>query len=1003
MVVTFLLSARHQSLSAKTFHDKTVARQALDLALTRAMQFADDAMITSNFVGGVGASASAENKKRRVAPVGRWFSKAYDSEINPSPRIDYQTQDVLLVPVTNSSASFSTNALTADLLTDEVRRLLPPALTNKFGSTAHPLRSGWITDLNSGVRVSFAVLNLSGFVDAHRYNFDEKSLREPTQHVDRVWFTRQDLSNAQGGLSLDDPRDLETFGVFSYDPGRDAVPLTLANSATHPLLGYREFAITNKFDVNSITNFFVNGRGQLKATRPFEELWLAPVTNALAAISQNSTPADVSLGDVQKVAWNIANYMTPSRVPVISYPGVALASRADYGIEDVPLINEAAIFKCTDNGGNPIDPSFSKAVNAIVTDLQSRYKSYGTADKPFETIVPTNLYAAAVEVWYPFVPRPVPEETRVYLGVYTNQSSVSTTTNEMWSSTDLAEYYGLHNPTVAQLLINLLNTTLKNNPDSVTNTTFWSAVESDPALVAVIEDPSSFNETNLLAIATGIATAIVWVYTDPATGLIDENNPYTDLIHTYAPADTNLYTTAEAISNYYATASNYVPVVASALTNRINDVFRDGGGRFVDATQTVIQNYLPANKVAVAGFPSDYYPVGPEYEHRFNEHGFCVVTNDKTLICFPYFEETESSRHVGFYALNKDHPTWIRPLVAIHENQSETATEENDGYEAVDEALLTEESDGSIGVRQWEEATSLGVADPRANAWANGPYATWTEELYNTFGATNEFPDTVTASGVTELPFIHTDEPFRSIGELGNIAIDLTVKNDNRNRRPDLPVRDTIDFASRTGAATLDRLTASFTNAPLYGLIQANTTYPDVIRQMLNNVPLGWTNSTDSLMGSGSTDEHRMTLSKNDSELEALTENWTNALFKVWSEETSSADINGHPGWSCFADMLPDLSTNAIKHLKLDFASRDTSGDADYYRHDYLEDVMRGIIDKVSFRQNIFVVVVAAQTLSPASTDEHPIVLADQRAAVTVIRDAFTGRWAICNWTWLTE
>jgi hypothetical protein len=47
--------------------------------------------------------------------------------------------------------------------------------------------------------------------------------------------------------------------------------------------------------------------------------------------------------------------------------------------------------------------------------------------------------------------------------------------------------------------------------------------------------------------------------------------------------------------------------------------------------------------------------------------------------------------------------------------------------------------------------------------------------------------------------------------------------------------------------------------------------------------------------------------------------------------------------------------------------------------------------------------VIAAQTLSPASTPSRPVVLADQRAAVTVIRDAFTGRWTIHDWRWLTE
>ena len=100
--------------------------------------------------------------------------------------------------------------------------------------------------------------------------------------------------------------------------------------------------------------------------------------------------------------------------------------------------------------------------------------------------------------------------------------------------------------------------------------------------------------------------------------------------------------------------------------------------------------------------------------------------------------------------------------------------------------------------------------------------------------------------------------------------------------------------------------------------------------------------------------------------------------------------------------MLPELSTNAMTHLSLDFASKKESGNR-YYQHDYIEDVMRGIVDKVSFRQNIYVIIVAAQTLSPASTTDSPVVLAEQRAAVTVIRDAYTGRWMIHSWVWLTE
>jgi len=35
--------------------------------------------------------------------------------------------------------------------------------------------------------------------------------------------------------------------------------------------------------------------------------------------------------------------------------------------------------------------------------------------------------------------------------------------------------------------------------------------------------------------------------------------------------------------------------------------------------------------------------------------------------------------------------------------------------------------------------------------------------------------------------------------------------------------------------------------------------------------------------------------------------------------------------------------------------------------------------------------------------EHRPLILADQRALVTVIRDAWSGRWIIHDWKWLTE
>ena len=59
---------------------------------------------------------------------------------------------------------------------------------------------------------------------------------------------------------------------------------------------------------------------------------------------------------------------------------------------------------------------------------------------------------------------------------------------------------------------------------------------------------------------------------------------------------------------------------------------------------------------------------------------------------------------------------------------------------------------------------------------------------------------------------------------------------------------------------------------------------------------------------------------------------------------------------------------------------------------------LRGIIDKVSFRQNVYVIILAAQTIAPGSSIKNPNVLAEQRVAVTVIRDAYSGNWTISDW-----
>ncbi|HQA39391.1 MAG TPA: hypothetical protein PLW27_10815, partial [Kiritimatiellia bacterium] len=259
----------------------------------------------------------------------------------------------------------------------------------------------------------------------------------------------------------------------------------------------------------------------------------------------------------------------------------------------------------------------------------------------------------------------------------------------------------------------------------------------------------------------------------------------------------------------------------------------------------------------------------------------------------------------------------------------------------------------------------------------------WKDEL----GTTNR------STEVTEYPFIQLNTPLHSIADLGHVytspdrlRLTHTFLLGNATASPDLndklPRHDTIAFVSRSGAGLLDVFTIHPTNRPPWrGLVQANTHHEPVIQTLFSFGKLGWTNTT----------EGGKSFLSDLSDVSDLSD---------WSDAFRDALANTPPtgiGWRSFADMLPAISTNEL--LRTSFTPPFNDAPA----HDWIEDAVRHLPDLVSFRQNIFVIVIAAQTLSPVSTPSRPVVLADQRAAVTVIRDAFTGRWTIHDWRWLTE
>ncbi|NLG02017.1 MAG: hypothetical protein GX565_17975, partial [Lentisphaerae bacterium] len=364
----------------------------------------------------------------------------------------------------------------------------------------------------------------------------------------------------------------------------------------------------------------------------------------------------------------------------------------------------------------------------------------------------------------------------------------------------------------------------------------------------------------------------------------------------------------------------------------------------------------------------------------------------------------------NFHALGSqtDFVIYFRPVVTLDDKTGDslTATATADGtlVDVLDEALLVRET---ANVQAFHSVTNICVADPRHNAFANCWRGFPNPEYKN---EPNDWDSAIATTNlnteVTEYPFVHLNRPLAAIGEIGHVytspdRLNLsgytrsTVKYDE-----DLPLHDTISFFSRPGAALLDLFTAHHSpsnGVPWRGLVQANTWHPSVVEALFADVQLGWTNLTDH----GDSETWRP-LDPDD--IPALTNRYINAL-SVDNPEVYGKDIppdprvNGSMGWRSFADMLPAIMTNPVEEVTFMLPT----GVTDDFAHDWLEDAVRHLPERVSFRQNIFVIVIAAQTLSPISTQSRPVVLADQRAAVTVIRDAFTGRWTIYDWRWLNE
>jgi len=374
----------------------------------------------------------------------------------------------------------------------------------------------------------------------------------------------------------------------------------------------------------------------------------------------------------------------------------------------------------------------------------------------------------------------------------------------------------------------------------------------------------------------------------------------------------------------------------------------------------------PENLVLAVGIytngPPDVSSL-PAPSENLGPFGF---TNVVPLLHSPgrQFHVASSTRHVVFAPEAPDqpsppigsaHPIYIWPRLYLL--CTNTAT-----YVCVDEALL----DAPAGTDTIDNFDHVDIIEWRSTgSWqARNPFFNLTAQDGDFGGLPTLWARNANLDPGFEYPLFHLNRPMLSAGELGYLGLAQAGTG-------------TVSLATAAGAALLDRFTALPPNRAeraSASRVQPNSTYPDVIASLFRD-PIFSRPVADAAIPPP----------------DLLTNAWF-AARAAWT--------NAYPGesWNTFEDLLPAVA-EALDTADWPTDDGDVAADETRLpRALMIEDLLRGIARQATFRQNLLVILVAAQRLSPRG---H--VTADLRAAVTVIRDAYTGHWAVQDWCPLDE
>ena len=248
-------------------------------------------------------------------------------------------------------------------------------------------------------------------------------------------------------------------------------------------------------------------------------------------------------------------------------------------------------------------------------------------------------------------------------------------------------------------------------------------------------------------------------------------------------------------------------------------------------------------------------------------------------------------------------------------------------------------------------------------------------------------------------PIWFANRPMLNIGEIGHIYRTNMDDEPPYNESPysyyDWAFWRNIDLMNRTeGAQLIDKLTVRADNRSCRGRITINTRQKQTLHTLIHNMRPADTDGDGALdwgpyMGT----------------LTPVSYAWITNL--VGAIQTRTDALNGCKQWQDLFDSgattAPDepLDDGGPVARAMRKCITGIMGPAPFNKtNDVLQEAVgRGLIELLSFRQNIFTILVAAQAIGKNGTT----VVGEQRAVVTIVRDSYTGRYFVRNMKWLAD